>query len=270
LEKEMPVQPTNDVLTPAFELLSSTVNDFFLRARPCLGAALKPRLYDRGFSERAFHFNKFGDFLRAAERAGYVKLSKTSGGDIAVLPASISAAPAPTLQPTVLVPVAPESTIGSSSLVASNVPLRVRPDLWNAFNSHSDNWVYDPDQDRAFRADAEAWGMPARTLIPVPSGRDRIAEWMRAFTNQQEPTVKAVLPVHQRHAHQWPPAIMAAIPHSAGLDCHRGMGEYPRFAPEEYCHTIPHSHGEPAASGNNPVVAADRCSTVCCFLAPQH
>src|ERR1700690_2020579 len=80
----MLVQPTNNNLKPAFELLTNTVNDFYLRGRPCLGATLKPKLYEHGFDEKLFDFKKFGDFLRAAENAGYVRLTKTSGGDIAI------------------------------------------------------------------------------------------------------------------------------------------------------------------------------------------
>jgi hypothetical protein len=186
------MQPTNDVFTPAFELLTSTANDFHLRALPCLGATLKPRLRSRGFDEKAFGFGKFGDFLRAAERAGYVKLGKTSGGDIAILPASVLAASVPVMPPPVPAPFAPATTLIPPSL-ASNVPLRVRPDLWNAFNSHSDKWSYDPEQDRAFRADTEGGGMPMIASVPIPSGRDTLAAWMRAFTDQQEPNIKTVL-----------------------------------------------------------------------------
>ena len=189
----MPVQPTNDALKPAFDLLASTASEFFRQGRPCLGATLKPKLYNRGFDEKAFHFNKFGDFLRAAERAGHVRLTKTSGGDIAIFPASTPATAVPALPTLAAAPLTSETAIVPSSLLSSNAPIRVRPDLWNAFNSHSDKWVYDPDQDRAFKADTEGWGMPTRTLIPVPSGHDRVTAWMRAFTDQQEPGIKAVL-----------------------------------------------------------------------------
>jgi hypothetical protein len=191
LAKEMPVQPTNNTLQPAFELLSSIVNEFHVRGRPCLGATLKPKLCERGFDERAFDFKNFGGFLRAAESAGYVKLSKTSGGDIAVSPTSSSIGPAQSAQPSL--PFMPTATTVSPVALSSNVPLRVRPDFWNAFNSHSDKWVYDPDQDRAFRADSEGWGTPTRSLIPIPSGPKHIERWMRAFTEQQEPGIKMML-----------------------------------------------------------------------------
>ena len=189
----MPVQPTNDVFTPAFQLLASTANDFHLRARPCLGATLKPKLYSHGFDEKSIGFRKFGDFLRAAEAAGYVKLGKTSGGDIAIFPTSATPAPAQVVPPPVLAPFAPDTTIIPASLVSSNVPLRVRQDLWNAFNSFSDKWVYDPERDLAMKEDIGSWSAPQRTLIAIPTGRDRVTEWMRAFANTQDPNTKAIL-----------------------------------------------------------------------------
>lgn len=187
------MQPTTDVYTPAFELLASAANDFHLHARPCLGATLKPKLASRGFDERTLGFAKFGAFLRAAERAGYVKLGKTSGGDIAIFPSNAPASPSATILPPVLAPFSPAATLIPSPLVSSNIPLHVRQDLWNAFNSHSDKWVYDPNQDRAFRADTEGFGMPTTGLVAIPPGRERIAAWMRAFTDQQEPRHKESL-----------------------------------------------------------------------------
>jgi hypothetical protein len=188
----MPVQPTNN-LEPAFQLLANTVNEFCLRGRPCLGATLKPKLYTRGFDEKFFQFKKFGDFLRAAEAAGYVKLAKTSGGDIAISPAAVPAAPAQATPPAVVTPLASEPAISAASLLSSSIPLRVRPDLWNAFNSHTDKWVYDPVRDRAFQTDFEVLGLSTRTLIPIPYGPDRLAGWMRAFTETQAPDIKVLL-----------------------------------------------------------------------------
>ena len=81
----MPVLPTNDALTTAFQLLVTTVRDFYTNGRPCLGATLKPALYGRGnFNEQLLGFRKFGDFLRTAAAAGHVQLSPTPGGDIRV------------------------------------------------------------------------------------------------------------------------------------------------------------------------------------------
>ena len=187
------MQPTNDVFAPAFQLLASTVNDFHLRARPCLGATLKPKLYSRGFDEKSIGFRKFGDFLRAAEAAGYVKLGKTSGGDIEILPTSATSGPVQAVPPPVLAPFAPDTTIVPASLVSSNVPLRVRQDLWMAFNSFSGKWVYDPERDLAMKEGIGNRSAPQRTLIAIPAGRDRVKEWMRAFANTLDPDTRTDL-----------------------------------------------------------------------------
>jgi hypothetical protein len=177
------VQPTIHNLTEAFTILANTVNDFCLRGRPCLGATLKPKLFDRGVDEKALRFPKFVDFLRAAEREGYVRLGRSAGGDIEVRPTT------EVVRPTVSPDVAPQLALFPPPLVATpSVPVRVRADLWSAFNSHSDQWVYDPVEDRAFRSDA-----PSSSMVPVPSGASRIAGWMRSFAEQQEPTAKAAL-----------------------------------------------------------------------------
>jgi hypothetical protein len=93
----------------------------------------------------------------------------------------------------VLAPFAPDTTIIPASLVSSNVPIRVRQDLWNAFNSFSDKWVYDQERDLAMKEDIGSWSAPQRTLIAIPTGRDRVTEWMRAFANTQDPDTKTVL-----------------------------------------------------------------------------
>ena len=133
-------------LYPGFSTARGYRKRFLSNARPCLGATLKPKLCNRGFDEKSIGFRKFGDFLRAAEASGYVKLSKTIGGDIAIVPATTAGVPpsppavlAPSLSktPTPLVP---------PTLIATNVPLRVRQDLWNAFNSIAGTWVYDPEK----------------------------------------------------------------------------------------------------------------------------
>lgn len=191
--------PTNDAFANAFQLLASTVRDFYSNRRPCLGATLKPALYNRGsFTEQLLGFRKFGDFLRAAEAAGYVQLSPTPSGDIRVLPAGMRVPELPS-QPTSgsAYPLAPSgpSSLGS----ASTTPVRVRQDLWNAFNSFSVKWVYDPTADMAYKdPDAGgAWGTqalpPRPNLVQIPTGRDRVLEWMRSFANLQDPETKAQL-----------------------------------------------------------------------------
>src|SRR5579863_8630154 len=85
----MPMLPTNDVLSEAFRLLDSTVRSICISGGRCLGARLKPELRRRSrlaFSEQLLGFAKFGDFLRAAERAGVIRLAWTLGGDLEVLP----------------------------------------------------------------------------------------------------------------------------------------------------------------------------------------
>ena len=196
----MPVQATNDVFTPAFQLLATTVRDFHFQGRPCLGATLKPKLYSHSFDEKSLGFRKFGDFLRAAEAGGFVRLTKTSGGDIAIFPASVSLAPeVPPLQPAaVFAPrvAAIPAPVLLPSRISPTVPIRVRQDFWNAFNSLSDGWVYDPERDVAFKNGTGAWGLsapPRNNTIPVPAGRERVSEWMRAFADFQDPESKALL-----------------------------------------------------------------------------
>jgi hypothetical protein len=65
------VIPTNDVLETSFQLLSSTVRDFYSSGRPALGATLKPELYRRSafqFSELQLGFPRFGDFLKQPQQ----------------------------------------------------------------------------------------------------------------------------------------------------------------------------------------------------------
>jgi hypothetical protein len=168
---------TNDALSNAFHLLALTVNEFQSISRPCLGATLKPRLFAKGFNDRLLGFSKFGDFLRAAEGAGVVKLSTTPGGDIQIgLPSPDkpqNTSPPPT-QP--------------SALRAQ--PVQVRQDLWTAFNSLSDTWCYDPVQDRAFKGFS---GITQPGTIKIPSGAQGVKDWMRAFADLQSQDVRGQL-----------------------------------------------------------------------------
>jgi hypothetical protein len=122
-----------------------------------------------------------------------VKLGKTSGGDIAILPVGSTAAPAQAVARSVPAPFTLDAAIVPSSLVSSNVPLRVRQDLWNAFNGSSDKWVYDPERDLAVRENSGGWPAPPPTLVAIPTGRERVTEWMRTFANSQDPDTKAAL-----------------------------------------------------------------------------
>jgi hypothetical protein len=193
------MRTTNDVFTNAFQLLASTVREFHINGRACLGATLKPRLYQQHFDERLLGFRKFGDFLRAAEAAGYVRLSATPGGDIAISPGSglrnpeiLAPFPGDTA-PTIATAITPSITSSSAA------PIRVRQDLWNAFNSFSDKWFYDASTDTAFRDSHGTGGWDGQptlarpNTIPIPSGRERVAEWMRSFATMQDLEAKAQL-----------------------------------------------------------------------------
>jgi len=192
------MQSTNDVFTNAFQLLATTVREFHINGRPCLGATLKPRLYQQHFDEKLLGFRKFGEFLRAAEAAGYVKLNLTPGGDISISPGSGFRDPD---IPPFAAGIAPSLAMaGASPISASSAaPIRVRQDLWNAFNSLSDKWVYDPASDTAFKdfhstGTLEGQVAPSRpNTIPIPPGRERVTEWMRSFANMQDPEARAQL-----------------------------------------------------------------------------
>jgi hypothetical protein len=190
------VLPTNDAVTNAYRLLSDVVREFYSGGRPCLGATLKPELYRKAnFSELQLGFPRFGDFLRAANAAGYVQLSPTPGGDIAVLPIGVRIPAAQTRGYNTQMWLGPSAQPAAARPwpVASPAPLRVRQDLWNAFNSFSTPWVYDAAADLAYResqvpkGDLDTSGERSRPdLIRIPFGRDRVVEWMRSFTNMQD------------------------------------------------------------------------------------
>jgi len=182
------MQLTNNSLTNSFHLLISTVRDFEAIGRPCLGATLKPRLYARGFDEKLFGFRKFGDFLRAAAAAGNVRLSPTPGGDISI---SLPSAPVTQLVAPATAAPLPLSPPTSASEPNPMGPVKVRQDLWNAFNSFSDRWLYDRVQDRAFKEMTDGAASPG--TISIPPGGERIKEWMQAFTSLQELGIKARL-----------------------------------------------------------------------------
>jgi hypothetical protein len=182
----------DDAFTSAFQLLIATVRDFHSQGRPCLGATLKPALYTRGnFTELVLGFRRFGDFLRAAQTAGYVQLRPTAGGDISVWPTTVPVEEpsAPTQNVATSVTPTPQMSLPFRTTAGSGV--RVRQDLWNAFNSFSARWVYDPTSDVAFK-DTDATGMwiapgvQRPNLVQIPNGRERVVEWMRSFANTQD------------------------------------------------------------------------------------
>ena len=181
----------DDAFTNAFRLLAATVRDFHSHSRPCLGATLKPALHMQGnFNEALLGFRKFGDFLRAAQTAGYVHLRPTAGGDISVWPTSSPVEePADQTRTAATPATAPMSP---SFRPTASWAVRVRQDLWNAFNSFSAKWVYDPTTDVAFK-DTDPTGMwiaqgaQLPNLVQIPTGRERVLEWMRSFANTRDP-----------------------------------------------------------------------------------
>jgi hypothetical protein len=194
----MLVLPTNDALSNTFQLLISTVRDFYSAGRVCVGAALKPEICKRAnftFNEQLFGFARFGDFLRAAAAAGHVQLSLTPGGDIAAWPAGVKVpewAPQPVSSGGVLHSSA--SALPTTSPLSPSQPVRVRQDLWNAFTSFAGGWFYDPAADIA-RRDLEGATEPQdhSGLISIPIARERTIEWMRSFAGMQDAATKAQL-----------------------------------------------------------------------------
>ncbi len=188
---------TNDALPHPFNLLASMVLDFCSSGRRALGATLKPELYRRyGLTENQLGFLKFGDFLRAAERAGFVQVVSTPGGDLEVWPPN--AQPQPTQQRIFLdptpPPVAPVAPLWSAGRSRDSAPVRVRVDLWNAFTSFSARWVYDPARDFAFKAQiSQPEPLGGAQLIQIPSARERTIDWMRSFAEMQDPEIKSRL-----------------------------------------------------------------------------
>jgi hypothetical protein len=55
--------------------------------------------------------------------------------------------------------------------------------LWNAFNHVHDEWVYDRSQSLAMRKSVAARTDRPGDLIAIPSGRDLLLEWIRAFAD---------------------------------------------------------------------------------------
>lgn len=191
---------SNDVLTNAFQLLGSIVRDAYAASgRPCVGASLKLRLRSgsyNSFDERRLGFLKFGDFLRTAERAGVVQLRPTSGGDIAVFPPGIPIPQSPYVlhaRQTSIAFAAPSPEQSYRGLEPSGY-VRVRPDLWNAFNSLSSAWVYDRANDIAYKRSQSGEGGEVSSVPPnviqILPGRERVLGWMRSFATMQDPGTK--------------------------------------------------------------------------------
>ena len=212
------MQVTN--VSQAFQLLCEVVRDSYSSGRICLGAPLKLELQrrtHRAFNEQILGFQRFGDFLRAAQGQGLIQLLRTPGGDLEVrlandsrsslngpvllsVPASVAPAPtqiAPTPQPnTTAIPEAFRPQPVDSYPPGSNSPqVRVRQDLWDAFNSYFGNWAYDRRTDAAHKAPPNLFGPAANNpdLVEIPAGRERTLGWMRSFAAMQDDETKSRL-----------------------------------------------------------------------------
>jgi hypothetical protein len=214
----------NDAVISAFNQLWSAARDLQAKTGRCLGANLKLELRRRSswaFNEQQLGFPRFGDFLRAAQMGGYIRLQPTPGGDLQIIPQdrlapvsqdlssrSFPLPNEPQFRATQLVQAEPASSpmpVASLNVmedavrpmeswrapVASSV-VRVRQDLWNAFNNVYDEWVYDRSQDRAMRKSAAERSENATlaNLIPIPSGRQLLTEWILKFADTQPPERK--------------------------------------------------------------------------------
>jgi len=192
---------TNDAIQNPYYLLATTARDLCAGGRRALGAVLKPELFRRyNITEQQLGFVKFGDFLRAAQQAGFVELRFTPGGDLEVCPTASGVSPLSTQVgfPAALtspVPVAaPVSQPTTWPAPQPATAVRVRPDLWNAFTSFSAAWVYDVPRDLAYKAPGLIGGERlGSNLLRIPLALDRTVEWMRAFAEMQDPDSKSRL-----------------------------------------------------------------------------
>lgn len=105
-------------LTQPFSILASCVRQFELSGKPCIGALLKPKFLQAiggGVTERTLGFSRFGEFLRAAQTAGFVRVADHPGGDLEV---SLPASP-PNVQQLSLVEIPLEQSKEPESLASS-------------------------------------------------------------------------------------------------------------------------------------------------------
>ena len=181
----------------AYSSLVDTVRSFEVRGRVCLGATLKPALLSalgEGISERTLGFRRFGDFLRSAQISGRIDILSHPGGDIEIrLPSA-----RPSTQQ-LLLPTAPNSinAVAAKEPYASpsgtSASLRVRPDLWRAFNAVAAGWFYDRSRDLAVKITEAQQREIADRLVTIPSARPRLLSWMQSFTELQSPAIREAL-----------------------------------------------------------------------------
>jgi len=204
------VEPINDALREAFQFLQSVVTDLRTTGRKGLGAFLKPEMFRRSygrFDEKRLGFLKFRDFVMAAEKAGYVTITRSViGPDFEVWPQeSVAGPPLPaSAAPPASINRSPQQPLElhpEDRTAPSNVT--VRPDLWDAFTNFSPGYLrfFDIDVDRAYRILKQVGYLEEQAvrqyrerlsandnrLVSIsPVGREQLTEWMRSFAEKQD------------------------------------------------------------------------------------
>jgi hypothetical protein len=183
---------TANPLDFAFDLLETLVNEYAASGRPPTAAGLKPAMQKRSnsqFSEEAFGFVTFRQFLTAAEQAGRVRLVD-GAQDVMVMPRDRTDFPPP------------------ARSTAKSVLLRA--DFWRRFNDTRADWEhwYDKAEDRAVtfpvretpldRPETVALRNEVRHEVaryvriePIPL--DTQLGWMRQFTDAHDSAPEAAL-----------------------------------------------------------------------------
>jgi hypothetical protein len=183
-------------LSASLELLSSIIRDrYSFSSAPPLGSFVKPELARRSnarFNEQLLGFRKFSEFLREAERLGYVRLNQRPGLDWEIFPGQDGGPalsnPGPVLPRPATGPIWSAET---RPVTVNTTPfVIIRQDLWNAFNSLAPDWVYDRVRDVACKRNHAS---NQQDVIEIPPGRERLAEWIRSFANMQDAGTKARL-----------------------------------------------------------------------------
>ncbi|BEL12151.1 hypothetical protein Q0Z83_103420 [Actinoplanes sichuanensis] len=144
-----PRSPSAPSIERAFDALVSVVGEMQSTGRSMRSAGIKPRLVTMlgGFNEADYGFDKFRDFLNAAQKAGRVELrGAVSGPDLDVVLPERETAPVPSIRP---------------------VQSRIRADLWGTFM----DWT--PGISRVFDLDN---GVARRVL---PTDDDEMRELRR-------------------------------------------------------------------------------------------
>ena len=171
----------------AFALLQEVVNDFQSRGRTTVTAGIKPEMQRRspvGFAEANYGHERFTEFLREAEGAGIIEMSRWRK------------------QPVVLLPGQPIEAAGGEPAAGRHGSQRpqVRADLWEAFTNWGD-WIrlWDSEEDRAFRLPSDphrdraidldrrkAWEASPERFVVIPGISQEIQlGWMNSFADRQ-------------------------------------------------------------------------------------